>query len=259
MLNDILNSGTLVLVTGFITIFSVVYICQALTLKLIQHKGGRLILFSLAAVGIVLHETSHLFSAICFRHKVTKVCFFKPSVNDNTLGYVIHSYNARSFYQVTGCFFIGLAPIILAPAIVWALTQILIPDPNQLISLIQSIRISTLAKSFEDIVLIYDHIKHLGENTSEVVLIWLIVCSSFALSCCPSPADIKVALKGLISGGILFILGLLLLPVSTLNFAAGAYVLLIALCIVQFIIFLTFALIGSSAHLLTKVVFNVRT
>jgi hypothetical protein len=258
MLNDILNSGTLVLLTGFITIFSIVYICQALTLKLIQHKGGRLILFSLAAVGIVLHETSHLFSAICFRHKVTKVCFFKPSVNDNTLGYVIHSYNARSFYQVTGCFFIGLAPIILAPAIVWALTQLFIPDPNKLISMIQSIRISTVDNSFEDLMLVYVYIKHLWENTSEVVFIWLMVCSSYALCCCPSPADLKVAMKGVITGGILFILGLLSLPVSTLDFAAGAYVLLIALCIVQFIILLTFTLIGSSALLLTKAVLNVR-
>lgn len=64
----------------------------------------------LTAPGVAVHELSHAFFCLVFRHKITELKLFSPE-QDGTLGYVRHSYDQESFYQRAGLFFIGTGPI----------------------------------------------------------------------------------------------------------------------------------------------------
>lgn len=63
----------------------------------------------LTALGVMVHELGHAFFCIVFGHKINDMRLFKPG-SDGTLGYVNHSYNPQSRYQVIGNFFIGTGP-----------------------------------------------------------------------------------------------------------------------------------------------------
>ncbi|CAM3084744.1 hypothetical protein [Lactiplantibacillus plajomi] len=68
-------------------------------------------------LGIMLHEISHLFVALIFRHGIQSVRLIKlphlhaDQTDDLALGYVNHTWNRNSPYQVIGNLFIGVAPI----------------------------------------------------------------------------------------------------------------------------------------------------
>lgn len=80
----------------------------------------------LAIPGTAVHELSHALFCVIFRHKVTSMKLFSP--DGKTLGFVNHSWNPRSFYQRSGNFFIGLAPVIIGTLVIWLLTLLLLPD-----------------------------------------------------------------------------------------------------------------------------------
>ncbi|MFB9770350.1 hypothetical protein [Lactiplantibacillus modestisalitolerans] len=69
------------------------------------------------ALGIVIHELSHLIVAVLFRHGIQSVRLIKRphltagSDDDLALGYVNHTWQAGNYYQVIGNLFIGVAPI----------------------------------------------------------------------------------------------------------------------------------------------------
>lgn len=82
-------------------------------------------------LGVPFHELSHLIFCVLFHHKVIKVALFRPIgyQKDHILGYVRHSYRKNSIYQTIGCFFIGIAPMLLgAFAIVFLAGNFLLPD-----------------------------------------------------------------------------------------------------------------------------------
>lgn len=61
------------------------------------------------APGTVLHEFGHYVFAKIFGHKVIEVVWFKPQ--SDTLGYVRHSFDPKSKYQMIGNLFVGTGPI----------------------------------------------------------------------------------------------------------------------------------------------------
>lgn len=67
-------------------------------------------------LGIIIHECSHLLLALIFGHHLGRVALIrmpdKNNPNDNSLGYVSHSWNDHNFYQRAGNLFIGIAPVI---------------------------------------------------------------------------------------------------------------------------------------------------
>jgi len=81
----------------------------------------------LTAPGTMIHELGHAFFCLVFGHKIVAIKLFAP--NDQTLGYVRHSFNNRSLYQRIGNFFIGTGPIWFGSVIVVLLLRLLLGVP----------------------------------------------------------------------------------------------------------------------------------
>ncbi|MBU7446717.1 MULTISPECIES: hypothetical protein [Lactiplantibacillus] len=86
-------------------------------------------------LGIIIHELSHLIVALIFRHGIHSVRLLKlprlHQVDDSdeamALGYVNHTWNRHSLYQVIGNLFIGVAPIFGCTAALLGLDRLLAP------------------------------------------------------------------------------------------------------------------------------------
>ena len=78
------------------------------------------------APGVMIHELSHAFFCLIFRHKILKLQLFSPE-RDGTLGYVKHRYNTDNLYQQTGNFFIGTGPLWGGLLMIWLLSMLLLP------------------------------------------------------------------------------------------------------------------------------------
>jgi hypothetical protein len=113
----------------------VVVLGPGLVLGLIMHYASRFIQNQAVAVmgrawylgvfgwlGTTVHEIGHAFFCLIFGHKISQIKLFSPDPETGTLGYVKHSYNTRSLYQLTGNFFIGSGPILLGMALIFLLS-----------------------------------------------------------------------------------------------------------------------------------------
>ncbi len=91
---------------------------------LLMGRGWYLGLFGW--LGTIVHELGHAIFCVIFRHKITDLKLFDPDPETGSLGYVIHSYNPASIYQLVGNFFIGIGPILLGTAIIYLLSYLLL-------------------------------------------------------------------------------------------------------------------------------------
>ena len=84
-------------------------------------------------LGTIVHELGHAIFCLIFGHKITAIKLFDPDPATGILGYVEHSYNSKSLYQLVGNFFIGVGPILLGTAIIYLLAYLLLGlNPFQL-------------------------------------------------------------------------------------------------------------------------------
>jgi len=95
--------------------------------NILLSRFGRIPYLIFAAIGTPVHESSHLLTALLFRHTVKKFSLFSPS-DDGRLGYVEHAYDPRSVWQRIGCFFIGISPIIAGSIVLLLLTKVFMPS-----------------------------------------------------------------------------------------------------------------------------------
>lgn len=79
--------------------------------------GYRTYLYSLAIVGVPIHELGHLVFALLFGHKITEVKLFQTQ--GDTLGYIRHSYNPKNLYHLIGNVFIGAGPILFGSLLLY--------------------------------------------------------------------------------------------------------------------------------------------
>jgi len=167
-------------------------------------KGWYLGLFGW--LGTIVHELGHAIFCLIFRHKITAMKLFDPDPETGTLGYVEHSYNSTSFYQLAGNFFIGIGPILLGMAIIYLLSYLLLGlNPFKLannfnIASSQNISWDTLIQIFQ--ILWTSSTSLLCEVFSWHNLstwqLYAFIYLAFAIgsSITLSPSDIKGALKG---------------------------------------------------------------
>ncbi|HUT76753.1 MAG TPA: hypothetical protein VM285_03650 [Polyangia bacterium] len=75
--------------------------------------GPRAYLATFGWLGTAVHELSHALMCLVFRHRVTELRLFDPSLKKGAIGYVEHEWTPGSLYQKIGNFFIGIAPLIM--------------------------------------------------------------------------------------------------------------------------------------------------
>ena len=76
--------------------------------------------------GTIIHELGHALFCLIFRHKITEMKLFDPDPETGTLGYVQHTYESSSLYQMAGNFFIGIGPILLGSGLIYLLLYLLL-------------------------------------------------------------------------------------------------------------------------------------
>lgn len=80
--------------------------------------------------GTPIHELGHYLMCKLFGFRVTQVALFRPVAGwaDGVLGFVSYVYDPKSLWQQLGCFFVGVAPMILGVAVVLLLLRLLTPE-----------------------------------------------------------------------------------------------------------------------------------
>lgn len=81
-----------------------------------------------AWLGTPVHELSHVFIGLMFRHRITEVKLLQTVDTDGTMGYVRHAYHPSSLYQRIGNFFIGVAPLIGGSLLIACTAAWLVPN-----------------------------------------------------------------------------------------------------------------------------------
>ncbi len=168
----------------------------------IRKSVGYFGIVSFGIVGVPIHELSHLLMCILFRHTVTEVSLFRPSKGryDNILGFVKHKYNKNSLYQTTGCFFIGIAPMIIGSSIIVFIINLIFPTLiDQLISFdnFQNLELRFLGTTiFNNTKLILTTIFRVSNFKSIYFWIGIYMIVSITLHMTISKADFDNALSG---------------------------------------------------------------
>lgn len=88
------------------------HIAERITSRFISQRMGWNAVLITGWIGVPLHELSHLLMARLFGHRIVAWRLFDPDPATGTLGYVWHAYRRRNLWQVSGNFFIGIAPLL---------------------------------------------------------------------------------------------------------------------------------------------------
>lgn len=159
-------------------------------------------------LGTTVHELSHAVFCLVFGHEITEMKLFEPDPRTGILGYVNHSYNPKSVYQVLGNFFIGISPIIFGMVIIYLLCYLLLGF--NLFNTVSDFRFtSSDLGSWYAFWQLIGSLWYSSEDFLTAVFSWHNLSSwqlyafiylSFAIgsSITLSPADIKGALKGFV-------------------------------------------------------------
>jgi hypothetical protein len=92
--------------------------------------GPRAYLAAFAWLGTAVHELGHAAMCLVFRHRITDVRLFDPSLRTGAIGYVEHEWDPDSLYQKIGNFFIGIAPLVLGTGLLTGAGWLLIHGPD---------------------------------------------------------------------------------------------------------------------------------
>jgi hypothetical protein len=81
--------------------------------RLLLLLGPRAYLATFGWLGTAVHELGHASMCVIFRHRITELRLFDPTLRTGALGYVEHEWDRGSPYQQIGNLFIGIAPLVL--------------------------------------------------------------------------------------------------------------------------------------------------
>ncbi len=95
--------------------------------RLVQRFGWRAALWT-GWIGTPIHEASHVVMCWVFGHEIEAVALFEPDEKEGRLGYVRHSYHRHSWWQETGNWFIGIAPLLGGSLVLLLVTWGLYPQ-----------------------------------------------------------------------------------------------------------------------------------
>ena len=114
------------LVPGLVLTLVVNYASTILQRRALATIGRGWYLGLFGWLGTIIHELGHALFCVIFRHKITDMKLFAPDPETGTLGYVQHTYETSSLYQLAGNFFIGIGPILLGTALIYLCLYLLL-------------------------------------------------------------------------------------------------------------------------------------
>jgi hypothetical protein len=115
------------LFAGLFVFGLLVQFVSQLTYKSLEKSFGSKGVYLVAWLGTPIHELGHALFCVIFRHRIEEIRFFQPDPATGTLGYVYHKWNPQNPWHVLGNFFIGVGPMVLGCAVLFALFYFLIP------------------------------------------------------------------------------------------------------------------------------------
>lgn len=250
MILDLIASFVLQIVCtiGLIVIFGIlIAVCNKCFYANLG-RYGRVACVATGFIGTPLHECSHALFCVLFGHKITSIKLFQISSDDGTLGYVQHSYNPKNIYHKIGCFFIGVAPIVVISLVLYGMAWLLLPEFASAID--ENIQIDNIISDFTSI---FNGIANTLTSFFSLVTEWqwwvfVLIGSLFALHMNLSKADIKNSISGLIVLIIIVLLAdiiIALISVSILD-SVTAFVLKMSsylLCVFLLAIIISFMLV----------------
>ena len=108
-----------------------IHFISQLTFKSLERSFGSRGVYFVAWLGTPIHEMGHALFCIILLHRIVDIKFFKPDPLTGTLGYVSHTWNKANPWAVLGNFFIGIGPVLLGCAVLFATFYFLIPDSSR--------------------------------------------------------------------------------------------------------------------------------
>ncbi len=199
---------------GVVFAFSLIlYGLQKLNKHLLVTQFGFKSLYPTAVIGTPIHELSHAILAVFFRHEVAQVKLFAPDPKTGVLGYVQHGYR-NTIYQICGCFFIGIAPLLMGAAVIFLANMVFFPEVNKLFLAINEKVISggfsTLLSSFIFFEAVsiesFQGIWFALSDASFKDILWVYLIIAVSVHMGPSTADLRNALPGVLALSIIIIL-----------------------------------------------------
>jgi hypothetical protein len=70
-------------------------------------------------IGSSVHETGHAVAAKMFGHQIAEFRPFVLNPNAQVKGYVIHGWHTSNIFQSIGNFFVGIAPVVFGPLVIF--------------------------------------------------------------------------------------------------------------------------------------------
>lgn len=192
-------------------------------------------------LGIIIHETSHLMVALLFGHHVDQVRLLRiPSADNNSLGYVHHTWNDRNLYQKMGNLFIGVAPIFGCCLATLILAKFTIPEVYQSL-------ITATQQSFSQMVFM------MTDFSWPSMLIFLVVAANICIGGFDlSQADFQNSKQGFWQAVIFLVLVTLVISVTSLQ--AGFFSLLSHLTMIIVVVSLFNLLISIIMNLIFRLI-----
>lgn len=197
---------------GNIIIFGfILYLLSSMTRRIFAKTlGAKTELYITGWIGTPIHELSHALFCVIFNHQINDIKLF--TTKSDTIGYVLHSYDSRSWYQQIGNFFIGVGPIIIGALIVYFLFLLLAPELKENIFSVNidydksagilNMIYSVISNIFISILNIFSNIvKNIFASRSyKNIGFWIFIYLSISIASHMelSPADISHAWKGML-------------------------------------------------------------
>jgi len=119
------------LFAGIFVFGLLIHFISQLTFRSIENAFWSKGTYLVAWLGTPIHELGHALFCVIFMHKIVEIKLFKPDPLTGTLGYVSHKWNRSNPWQVLGNLFIGIGPVILGCAALFAIFYFLIPNSSQ--------------------------------------------------------------------------------------------------------------------------------
>lgn len=94
--------------------------------RLVERFGWKAALWT-GWIGTPIHESSHALMCWVFGHQIESMALFEPDSREGRLGYVRHTYQRGDWWQESGNFFIGLAPLAGGTLALLLLTWLMFP------------------------------------------------------------------------------------------------------------------------------------